>query len=36
MKETIPASSKATNSTSGGTGLRIAQEEMFRKFMIFP
>ena len=33
MNATIPASSSATNSTIGGIGLRIDQDEMLRKFI---
>ena len=33
MKLTTPASTKAANSTSGVTGLRIDHAEMLRKFM---
>ena len=33
MKETMPASSRAMNRTIGGTGLRMHQAEMLRKFI---
>ena len=35
-KETSPASISPTNSTIGATGLRMHQDEMFRKFMRAP